>query len=269
MNSTGHQFPPLPPRPAPFARFARGVPWGVVVCAVLAQGALTAVFCSVAFVVPANPAPPVLHIENPEAPASLLERIDLMDSEPLYLPTPRNYGYENNAVVPADFDAGMGGPPLPPFEPEPRVRTGEPLFPPPAATPPALKTLLPLAHWRVAATLGLQAQPGPAAPPPRQAVMRVEDAATGEVVRTGGAPLEMPVNLNLAPAVVGAPWRPAAFSHWVDRQGAVGAPVPMPWTDGAAGSGNPQVDAALRAFLATPAAIPPLPPGYYRIIIGP
>ncbi|MDR1497444.1 MAG: hypothetical protein LBS59_03390 [Puniceicoccales bacterium] len=270
-------------------QFWQRIPWVAVVCALLAHAALFALFGAAAFQTPVALDSSVMQIESAGAQASVREQTDLMDSEPLYLPTPKSYGYESNHGGAVRLDAEAEFPPIYVFQPELRARPGEalPLSPPPptvdekpdaaAAEPaiaplaakPALQTLLPISHWNVAATLGLQPQPGHAAPPPRQAVLRVENAVTGVVVRVNGAPLEKNISLGLTAVADAAVWVPAAFSYWVDRQGVVGKPVPEFWTDGVLGSGNAELDAAMRAFLDIPGTIPPLPPGYYRIIIGP
>jgi hypothetical protein len=77
------------------------------------------------------------------------------------------------------------------------------------------------------------------------------------------------VQLGLSAADIGAVWRPAAFSFWTDLHGPIGAPVPLPWTDNATGSGNATVDAAMQKFLATAGLSARLRPDHYRVIIGP
>lgn len=191
------------------------------------------------------------------------EQVSLSDSEPLYLPTSLNYGYSTGGGAAADVE--LGGAPLGGFSPELQVSPGAPLNLSGAVplTVPSVDAVLPLSHWGAAATLGRRPQPGPAAPAAREAFLRVERMADGSVV------FEEPVALGLSVAEAGEAWRPAAFSYWVDLQGAVGAPVPVPWTDGGIGPGNAAVKEAMERFLARAALAQRLRPGQYRIIIGP
>jgi hypothetical protein len=201
---------------------------------------------------------------------------DIADAEPLFLSTPRNYGHDLDTVLIPRFEDDLGGALLAPSTPELSVLPDTPPLPLPTASnvPPdsgaTLARLLPLSRWNVAATLGLRPQPGPAAPRPRQAWMRVEDITTGEVIRLDGKPFEEEARLDLPSPVIGSGWNPAAFSVLVDLQGVVGEALPLPWITDTTGSGNIVVDAAMRKFLSTQAALSRrLPPGHYRVILGP
>ncbi|MDR2429407.1 MAG: hypothetical protein LBD14_00620 [Puniceicoccales bacterium] len=196
------------------------------------------------------------------------EQLSLSDSEPLYLPTPLNYGHAGVwRGVGGLGDEGLGGAPVGAFSPVLHVRPGVALELPsrsPFVVPP-LDVVLPLRHWGVAVTLGRGPQPpGAGAPVPRQAFMRVESMVDGELV------FEEAVSLGLSAVEAGEVWRPVAFSLGVDLLGVLGPPVFVPWTEGEAGSGNAVVDAALRRFMGSGVAVGArLRPGRYRVIIGP
>jgi hypothetical protein len=221
-------------------------------------------------------------------PDDVRTRADIADSEPLYLHTPRNYGYDSSVSRPVRIEDELGGPPIAAPEPVLFARPGAPL--PLDTSPSADRTaatatattaaaastapsasraalpevwhLLPLQRWNVAATLGLRPLPAPVARPPSQPWMRVEDIATGAVVLAEGKPLEVEAALNLPPEVSGTSWHPVAFSVLVDSLGVVGLPVPLAWGGDAetgakarvgagtrVASGNETVDAAIQRHL--------------------
>ncbi|MDR2863020.1 MAG: hypothetical protein LBV54_03975 [Puniceicoccales bacterium] len=233
-------------------------------CAVIAHAILLALFQPV-ITVQTKSTPDGVVFTRAGWSAELQREWSLLDTEPLYMPTSLNYGYSVwDTSEDAQASELIGMPPRE-FTPQMGARPGTALALPtnaPEPSPP-LESLLSLSHWGVAATLGLQAQPGLAAPPPRQAFMRIERLEDSELV------LEEPIRLGLTVDTAGEKWRPAAFSYWVDRQGAVSAPVPLPWTEDKFGSGNAAVDAAMRKYITASGLAARLRPGYYRVIIGP
>jgi hypothetical protein len=245
--------------------------------------------------------PPALTVSAAGWHEDLRTQADIANAEPLYLSTPRNYGNDSGVTTAPRIEDELVASPLGQFVPELSVRVGSPL-PLDAQSKAMLPTsphnaslqmqnavlqnaaphirwpggvdlsrLLPLNHWNVATTFGLRPQPGPNAPAPRQAWMRVEHTSTGEVVvQRSGVPFEEEALLELPPAVSGSNWRPAAFSVLVDLQGVVGEAIALPWIEGVSGTDNAAVDAAIRKFLATEARLSSrLAPGHYRVIIGP
>ncbi|MDR2844545.1 MAG: hypothetical protein LBV28_00425, partial [Puniceicoccales bacterium] len=222
-------------------RFFRDTPtpllWAALVLAVLVYTFLLAWLRPAVTVEKKSQAHDNAIFSSPGWQPELQEQQWLSDWEPVFLPTHWNYGYKAWHLSGTAADAELGTAPLGAFPPESRARLGAPLGLPPEApfVLPPIEDALSLQHWGVAETLGRRARPADAAPPPRQAFMRVERVADGTLV------FEEPVQLGLSAADIGAVWRPAAFSFWTDLHGLIGAPVPLPWTDNATGSGNATV----------------------------
>lgn len=92
-------------------------------------------------------------------------------------------------------------------------------------------------------------------------------AGAGVTVRSGvdGAPvatLTVPETRRIEWQAAGL-WSPAEFLFWVAEGGRLGFPLLV------TSSGVASIDASLRDFLAGATALSLLPPGYYRLTIGP
>jgi hypothetical protein len=222
----------------------------------------------------------VSHASRPPAIVSVLPlhaewrvHMEMSSAAPLYLSTPFNFGYispENPAYAMTEVDGGVFSEP---FVPKLSVRSGLPAGlrdAVPATSAPPLHRLLPLQFWDAAATFGTRSPSGAGFLAPRRAWMRIEDFATCETARLDGVPLERGVLLEFPRGADVSVWHPAAFSLLVDALGPVGPALPLPYFEDRVGTGNLDVDAAIRRFFATPPMpFTNLPSGHYRVIIGP
>jgi hypothetical protein len=90
----------------------------------------------------------------------------------------------------------------------------------------------------------------------RSAFYEVHAAQDGKLIMTGTIQNPIPEAGDLL-------WQPAEFWVRVVQEGVMGSPLLT------SGSGNDSLDAALRNIVSSEKKIALLPPGYYRVVIGP
>jgi hypothetical protein len=174
----------------------------------------------------------------------------LLDSAPLFLPTRwSTAGTKNVEYSGAQTDL------FEVFAPEITLNADK--MKPPAIVVPAEKVSANSVAGGATRLLGASADAAnQLAVTPRSACYEVYAANGGRLIRKGmvAAPI---------PEADGYLWQPAEFWVRVVQEGVVGQPL---LTNG---SGRENLDAALRKIVATSRDVALLPPGYYRVVVGP
>ena len=208
---------------------------------------------------PARPAgAPTVAMWNPGADGDsvLADLTFLNDAEPLLLPTRWNAAPD----LAAKIRRPSASPALGPFPP--RTNLAEVTLPPQPRslgrtidTPIEGLALSP--DWLAPAFDGAVEVDATAALPPRTAYLEIYDAAANTLVAEASIP---PEALSVGTAEL---WRPAVFAQRIHETGPAGLPLLSQ------GTGNPDLTRNLRSILRTHPTIRALPPGDYRIVIGP
>ncbi|HNX05331.1 MAG TPA: hypothetical protein PKI32_07495 [Opitutales bacterium] len=196
---------------------------------------------------------PFISLQKPGGAGDMtMDQALLFDSAPLFLPTrwstalPGRKGFDSRGEDPFEL-----------FASEISI-SGSSLLPPAIPVGDSHPALLP-EHGAMGEFSALGRNGSAAGVPAfdtRGAAFEVRRADDGSLVLSGAAAQTLPEAGDLL-------WQPAEFWVMVDQAGPVGAPLV------ASGTGSDNLDAALRNLIMAERAIVLLPPGYYRVVIGP
>lgn len=200
-----------------------------------------------------TPTPPFISIQKPGGAADMtMDQALLFDSAPLFLPTRWSTTLSGSRV-----GRPGGDDPFALFASEISA-TPASLRPPAIPVGDAVPALLPdrggMDEFSAMGRDDPSAKVG--ALPPRGAAWEVRRADNGNLVLSGRVKSAIPEAGDLL-------WQPAEFWLMVNQAGPVGAPLV------ASGTGSDSLDAALRSLIQSSEPVNLLPPGYYRIVVGP
>ncbi len=202
---------------------------------------------------PPTPPAPFMHMARREGPSDVLrDQALLLDSAPLFLPTPWSTAPAVQESVETLPDPNL-------FEafPDEVTLAVENMRPNgPVAGPTQRIDILQYGALDPVTGLG-QGQDDVRPLPARSASFEIRRMESGSLVASG--------DINGAAALTQAPllWQPAQFLVRVTPEGVMGLPLM------AQGSGSDAIDDVLRGLVAASPRLDSLPPGYYSVTVGP